>query len=93
LLAARGALEQPAQHGERDHPVLARGRHGAGQRQECRGAGQRPPAARNLLLYLHHAQVAFGLIVIERDARVIEGAQGLVAMDGQPGWEDHGCGG
>ena len=42
---------------------------------EGRGSGHRPETTGNLLLDFHHAQIAFGQVVIERDAEVRHKAQ------------------
>src|SRR5829696_10076146 len=79
------ALEQLAQHHEWVHALLARGGDIAAQDEERLRAGQRSPAAGNLLLQLHHPQVALGQVVVKGDARVVQGPQDLTAMGIQPG--------
>lgn len=65
--------------------MLAGGGQVAAKGQECAGAGLAAPAAGDLLLDLDHPDVAFGLVVVERDAEVGGEAQHVVAVAGQPG--------
>ena len=77
-------LEQPAQDQQRVHLVLARGRdvgaHGKERLRAMKGA----PAAGDLLLQLHHPQVALCLIVRKRHAQVDQEPAHLVTVGIQP---------
>src|SRR6266566_9649935 len=60
--------------------VLARGAEVGAEREEYLGAGDRAPAAADLLLELDHSQVALGEVVIERDLEVVGEAKDLLAV-------------
>src|SRR5215207_4638769 len=85
------AFEQLTEHGQRVPAVLAGGGEIAAQGQERLGPGRGAPAARDLLLQLDHPQVAFGLVVVERHAGVVQRPQHLVPVGIQPG-QQPGCG-
>src|SRR5829696_1359622 len=74
------AFEQLTEHGQRVPAVLAGGGEIAAQGQERLGPGRGAPAAGDLLLQLHHPQVAFGLVVVERHAGVVQRPQHLVPV-------------
>ena len=57
------------------------------EREEVAGAGAGAPAAADLLLELDHADVAFGEVVVERDAEVVGEAEDLVAVAVEAGEE------
>ncbi len=53
--------------------------------EEGVGAVLGSPASADLLLELDHPDVAFGLVVVERDAEVGREPQDVLAVGGEPG--------
>lgn len=60
--------------------LLAGGAEVGAEGEELLGAGDRAPAAGDLLLQLDHPDVALGEVVVERDAEVVREAQHVLVV-------------
>src|SRR5689334_25190782 len=78
------AGERSFEGSEEGVALLAQRREVAAQDTEGIRTGPRAEGAGDLLLHLDHAQVAFGLVVVEGNGEVIEEGQHLVLIEPEP---------
>src|SRR5260370_18144938 len=78
------AGEDGCERGQQRDTLLVQRREVATNARERRGAAGCAEAARDLLLDFEHAQVAFGLVIVERDGQVVEKGEHLFAAEPEP---------